>query len=335
MFSLQKNELQGGKKMNKINIDKDAMKADHPEYFKQESAYEVKKAETINPAISQLPVATEWKTYGVSNDNLEHVEVPFKTTIMVNRQPVAVMSKRYKLVQHAEAFRPIIEGLTLKGVTDFQYTMWHTDKLANLAVYLGEGVDGVKMGFRCINSFDGSYAITFGMSAYQKQDEVKIVEKEQVMVWGFRQVCSNGMVIKVPLKTCKYLDAVTVTTIKELMTQHQRIIHMGNVAGKLEAVQYTVEAFYLLKEPINRMIIDAQNSKLTKEVARAFIEKYVSKRFAARYMEQYGLEDQTLWGLYNAVTYVASHTKTFSNSKRELVLAKAADLLEKELVVAN
>jgi len=127
-----------------------------------ESKYKLRSADTVNQAIAQLPVATNWDIDAVHRIDYgleERKSVPWKQAIMVNGLPVAVMSKRYKIVQHEEAFRPIIEGLTLRGIDNFQYSMWNTESIANLAVYLGEGEDGVKLGFRCINSFDGTYAI--------------------------------------------------------------------------------------------------------------------------------------------------------------------------------
>lgn len=299
-----------------------------------ESIYKTQNAEVINLEIAKLPKAQAFDIY-FQPTFWSQENVPRRKVVVVNSEKyknecVSIMSYSYKLIQHEEAFRPIIEGLTLMGAQNFQFTMWNNARQANLAVYVGEGVDGVKFGFRCKNSFDGSSAINFGYSAYRRIVETQIVEKEHVLVWGMRQVCSNGLIMKVPLKTCKYMDAVQVTRIKELINENSRIKHMGDVHTKLKMVQHIVEAFTLLKQPLNMMIIDAQSHTLRREDAIEFIKKYFGRRKLDSIMERYDMEDATLWGLYNSITFIASHSD-LKDSMRENMTMGAADLLEGEL----
>jgi hypothetical protein len=285
-------------------------------------------AENVNAAIAALPIATEKKIY----DELGNVEENWKR-IEVDGVTVDIPSKHYVLKQHEQAFRPVIEGLTVSGVENFEFSLWNTRKRAHLAVFVGELEDGVKFGFKVTNSFDRSLAIHFGAKAYQQQKSVEIVERDHVLVWGIRQVCTNGMTMRIPLKTCKYLDTQEVVKIKDLLKMKGRILHVGNdVDKKLESMQYVVEAFTLLKNPLNMMIIDAQNFHLNPIEARELILKYVGKRRMDKYLELWGQEEKTLWGLYNSITFLASHSIEFKSTLREGLLTKAANLLEGELM---
>jgi hypothetical protein len=303
----------------------------------QFSRYGVKKSDTISAELQALPKA---ETYDVFARNMhssegEIIAVPGKKAIVVNGEPVAVMSKRYALVQHEQAFRPIVDGLTMRGISDYQYSMWSDNGRASMAVYVGEAADGVKFGFKASNSFDGSSAINFGFKAYQRQETLNIVEKEHVLVWTVRQVCMNGALVRVPLKTCKYLDVETTVKIKEYLSESARIRHVGKVADKLQVIQYVTEAFCLLQGPLNMMIIDAQRMAVTPEKAREMVYKYVGLRVREQIVNQYYKDgDFSLWGLFNSVTFLASHG-AMEDDARERLLEKAATMLEAELMPAE
>jgi hypothetical protein len=286
-------------------------------------------AEKINDALDKLPVGTEHRLF-----DSEGVEVEGHKLIRVNGKDIDVPSDMYVMKQHREAFRPIIEGMTLRGESDWKFAMWSNNKRANMGVFVGEATDGVKFGFRVTNSFDRTLAINFGMKAAQKQESVRIVEREHVLVWGYRQVCSNGMIAKIPLKTCKYLDAVTITKFKELLSQEGRILHLAGVDSKLKDMQFIVEAFLLLRNPLNRMIIDAQAMKLDRFKARQFLKKYVVLRRQDEILSRFNMEEQTLWGLVNAATFIASHRSDLSDSVREKRLIEASNLMTGELLEA-
>lgn len=292
--------------------------------------YNLLEGNRVNECIATLPVATEQKVYTEKNGR-----IPNRKAILVGNEVVDVVSDRYSIVQHAQAFRPIIEGLTVRGIQNFKFSIWATTTRANMNVFVGKADDGVNFGFKCTNSFNRTSAVNYGFSAKQISQTVEIVEKDHVLVWGMRQVCSNGMVMRVPLKTCKYLDTELVTKVKELLTQRTRLKHVGMVHSRLEDIQYVVEAFLLLKNPINMMIADAQNYPLSKQRAMFLIQKYVGRRRMDKYLQLYKREEQTLWGLYNAFTFYASHEQGISDSARERKLLQSAELLEKELIVPS
>lgn len=289
--------------------------------------FQLQEAEGINAAIGSLPIA---ETKPIMVDG---VVVPEYVATVVKGKVIDIPSAKYVLTQHEEAFRPVIEGLTVSGVANFKYTLWASNKRANMAVFVGEVDKGVNYGFRVKNSFDRSSSIDYGFNAMQINQKVEVVEREHVLVWTYRQICKNGAIMKVPLKTCKYLDSVTVTKFKELLSVKKNIKHIGEVSQKVNEMQYITEAFMLLRQPLNAMILDAQKISVTQEKAEALIEKYVGKRKMERYLELYGKEEQTLWGLFNSLTYYASHNGVDTNRKREKLLQKASDLLEGELIV--
>ena len=184
--------------------------------------FTLNEATTINSEISKLPIA-EIKDIIVSGKTVEN-----RKAVVVNDEVIDISSSSYVLKQHEDTFRPIISGLTMSGIHDFKYSLYYTLSRARLNIYVDE-VSGVNFGFQCLNSFDRTSSINYGFRAYQKLESIKIVEKTHVLVWGFRKVCSNGMMLKIPLKTSKYLDSVVVTKIRELLSHTNRIIHTGNV----------------------------------------------------------------------------------------------------------
>jgi hypothetical protein len=293
--------------------------------MEQMNFWVMEPAENINKRIAELPTATEVEL--IRADTKKVVET--RKAIVVNDTIVNTPTEKYVLVQHEGAFRPIVEGLTVSGVKDFTFSLWHTLGRANLNIMIGEAKDGVKYGFKITNSYDGSHAIRFGYEATKRESYVEIVEKEHVTLWGYRQVCSNGLKIKVPLKSVKYLDAVQRERIKVLLGGKKSMKHLGSdLKDKVTSLQYVVEAMLLLKGPLNMMIIDAQRYKLNKNQAEKLIEKYVMQRKIDMFMDQFESQrGNDLWSLYNAVTWIASHRKDLSIKQRERYMDKASNLL--------
>lgn len=296
------------------------------------SYWEKRPATEINQAIAELPEAELHRVQDAKTGKM----IKNRYVTVVDGKHVDFPSDQYVLKQHSETFRPVVEAITLRGIEDFEFSLWSTLTRATLAVYVGEATDGVNFGFQVTNSVNRSTSIRYSLKAYKQTSRVKMVEKEHVLVWGYRQTCDNGMVVKVPLKSCKYMDAVRVKKIKELLDINTRIIHKGeNVDSQLEKVQYLVEGFLLLKDPLNMMIIDAQKYELTRDEAEKFLEKYIGRRRMDRYLELYGREEQTLWGLYNSITFLASHQDNLSTNVREKLLVRAGDMLTNELMINN
>ena len=305
-------------------------------------------ASQINDVLDALPTAelralyaeTPDETVAYSTDkekvNASNLVPLTDKGVFVADAHIANVSKDYKLVQHRQAFAPIVEALAVKGVENYEFTAWANNRKAFLGVLVAEANDTLQYGFRCSNALDGSGSISYGLKAKRVDQFAEIVEKEHVTVWGIRKTCSNGSIIKIPLKSTKYLDVETREKVTQLMTEFKNIRHTKGAEERVLEVQYLVEAFLLLRNPLNRMIFDAQKLHLEPAKVKELITKYVGERVVKRIEQDfYRHDDRSLYGLWNAVTSVASHTDDYKDGTRNSLLDKAANLLTGELLLAE
>jgi hypothetical protein len=289
----------------------------------------VKAAELINPAIAQLPTAELVDI--VPTDYVGDVEQlsRFKGVRVRNNKGninyPQIAGKDYKIVQHAEAFRPIIEGLTIAGNKDFMFSLNSNFKEADLRIYSGYGYDGVAIGWRIVNSFCGHKTLRYGVEVNNQRSYIELV--------GYRQSCANGMVVKVPLNEATIIQPELVVELKNKIADAEfSFKHTGGVMDRVKTVQYIAEALELLKKPMEEMIKKAGKIKIDdKKEIKKLIKLHVGKRYYGKVKSQFAAEEGDLWGLYNAITYVASHDKDLTDSSRNLLLDKAANLLLVEL----
>jgi len=280
----------------------------------------MRKSDATKATLKDIPKATlrPIKMRGV--DNPKSI-----MGVVVEDRLVSTVSKRYKLVQHSEAFEPIFKGLHRTG-TPYDFALYQTDTKAFLSVFVDEVEledSGIRLGFQALNSIDGTTAIKYLAYSENVSKTIEIV--------GYRLACSNGMKVRVPLEEAEFVRKEVREKVEKLLTMSQKIAHLGDVEHKIEAVQYVVEAMALLKDPVKRIIEKAKNKKVGKKEAKLLIAQYVGKRLSTQIYNQFYDEEQTIWGLYNAITFVASHgvQPTTMNG----LLNKAADLLEGELAV--
>lgn len=285
----------------------------------------------LQEAVEQLPRAvrcpiTVNKKFGRANsfDELPDLEEPVSTenyhAIIVNGKMVGAVSPQYKLVQHKDAFRPIADGLDRMGI-DADYNLFTHKGKAWLSVLVENAADTVRIGFSAMNSVDGTTAIRY---AFAMQSVTKTVE-----LVGYRQVCSNGMKIRVPLQNAEIVKLETREEIEKLMEQHQNIVHMGDPKSQIQAIQYVVEAVAMLKDSVSTIIERAQNYQIEeKAVLKELISVYVGKRMSQKIEDQFYKEHPSVWGLYNAITNVASHADIAETTSTGLI-DKAAVMLEK------
>lgn len=297
------------------------------------SHYRMQSAEHINAAIKALPRAEEMDLIAVGRTaTADRREIPNWKTIRVDyaglSRFVNCPTKKYQLVQHEEAFRPIIEGLTQAGEKNFQFVMVANHKKAAMQVYTtGVGYDTVSLGFSVTNTLDGTSTINYGFSQFREQKYIELV--------GYRQVCSNGMKIRVPLDEAEFVREEIRTKVQNLLSEHAAIKHTKMALERVQAMQYVTEALSLLREPVERMIKAAQKFTLDDEDRiKELIKKHVGKRHLKKIQEAYAEDTTTqgdLWGLYNAITYVASHDEKLKVGARETLLNKASNMLVAEL----
>lgn len=235
---------------------------------------------------------------------------------------VGAVGKGYALVQHKDAFAPIVKGLENSGA-EYDWRMDWKRGRAWLDVATFNAADTVKIGFRAMNSIDGSTAIKYGFNLSRVHGYVELV--------GYRKVCSNGMMVRVPLDNAEIVKKEVRGKLEELMAEQEKIIHRGQPEAQIEAVQFVVEAVALLGPSVNRMIEKAAVQEMGKKEARELINKYIGKRLEERLMGQFDRESPTLWGLYNAVTNVATHGK-LAKTTAEGLMRRSAKMLTEAMV---
>ena len=292
----------------------------------------------LGKSLKTLPIA---KAENVRTDS--GVVADNHKAIVVNGKVVSILTNKYRLVQHKEAFKPIIESVKLAGVKFFNYNLLADTKKAHLDIYTETARDdkeGIEFGFRCTNTFDGRSSIKFNMQLSKAQRWVELVEKDEVSVWGFRMACKNGMMVKVPLAYEKVVRPEERAKITTLLNQAKSVAHFEpSVKKGLSEIKYIIEALLILRDPIERLIKIADSISLEgfdKEDIIKLVTKYIGKKMSKSVFDQWAKsteENITLWGLFNAVTALATHRKDLSETTRQRLYEKAADMLEAEIVV--
>jgi len=276
------------------------------------STFDLRQGEEVNEAISQMPVAQEQDVFiaGGLQKVFSH------KAIVVDDKVIDIPTKNYKLVQHSEAFRPVVEGITLAGVKDFTFSAYSTNKVGYLNLYIGsinDGTSHINVGMQISNSLNRTLSVKYGFKFNEREAHIEIV--------GYRQVCSNGLKIRVPLEQAEIIRPELREQIKNLLTEKYTFKHVGNVKVKILDMQYVSEAFSLLVEPLELYIkkaksIDINVSSVIIDSVKSIIRKHVSERMTKKILEQFsenaGIEGTSLWGLFNAITYIASHNSTVS-----------------------
>ena len=300
--------------------------------MKQISSYAQRESSEINKALEAIPKAELWQIKAVKpvEDALEFVDTKRFLAVVVDKKIVSTVTPKYVLVQSADAFRPVVEGVTLAGVQDFKFSLLALETKAYLNLLVTDA-DGIKIGFRVSNSIDGKSALRYGFDMERRVKENVLIQDHIVTVWGVRQICANGMKIRVPLAWKEVVREVERIKILELFSESTRLEHIGNVADKVKAMQFVAEAFIYMREPVKRILNLAKKFSIEdREIAKKLISKYVGRRIEERILNRFDQEEDSLWGLYNACTYVASHDG-LSVSTNESLLNKSAVMLEREL----
>ena len=210
----------------------------------------------------------------------------------------SIQSKNYRLVQHAEAFAPVIESLMAGGQKRALARIYENKARAFMTLVFPEikvtPKDGhsLMLGFIARNSYNGTLSV-------------------RVDGYGLRKVCMNGMVFG-----------------KELLGSF-REIHIG---GKPSSISDRVQVFMEqisrridpLRDTINAAIEEPLDSKLAELVLNRV--GFGKKRTEELLTHFETLEDQNRWGLYNAITHYASHTAKTEQVARRFE-ARAARVL--------
>ena len=306
----------------------------HNGFAEQKSVFALQSADKINEVLGQLPKATPLKlwTSGFDAETPETAKAVenFKAIYVASEKKSGIVNcptNRYEIVQHEQAIRPIVDALVESGVKNFQFNAQSTLSWANLNIFVGEaGHDGVRLGFRIGNSFDSSSAVNYGVDLTHS--------KSYVVLQGYRQVCSNGLKIRVPLMEAEIVKEELREQLTSIFKERTRVLHTKSAESKIEAIKYVVEAVSLLKVPVELLIKKAQSWTINDSPHfKELIKVHVGRRFATKVINQYNKDspNESLWDLVQAMTWVASHDPSLSTTARETLIDKASEMMTAEL----
>lgn len=274
------------------------------------------------------------------NKNSKYNEVETKKGVLQNKEIIATVSNHYVLVQHREAFKNAIEQLEVPEDAKLEVN-WYKGK-ASMQIFFDElkvddGKLGIDMAFQIKNSYDGSTAL--GLSV--KRNMIEKGDK-YIVFYGLRQVCSNGMKIKISLAEMmpeelnklnpeKDVIAETKQDIKETITSSFKgsVRHMGK---KFDMKYQNLFTMAKMAVPlIESKIKQAMKNKITDV---EFIKWLDSQNFTQkaidgillRYNASIAEEGANRWTAYNAITAYASHD-TQSQIQQEKIIDKAWELV--------
>jgi hypothetical protein len=240
-----------------------------------ERVLHLSQAETREVSVQGLPTPQYMGIWNTSKDVLESIQ-----------------SKDYRLVQHGEAFSPIVETLQMAGYKNAKTRIYEGNGKAVMTLLFPEikvvPKDGneLMLGFMAKNSYNGSLAVS-------------------IEGYGFRGICSNGMILG-----------------KSLLGSF-REIHMGRQHSTIRTSIHAFMEEIATRIPRVKTAIDmAIEEELTPELAKIVLEKV---GFGTRRVEQFAevynqTQEPSRFGLYNAVTYFASHDATSEATARRYEL---------------
>ena len=224
-----------------------------------------------------------------------------------------VVSNRYALIQHKDAFKPVLETLKTMGKNQVRAEFIQNKGRAWMSIVfpettINDGQDGIEMGIQMKNSYESgmSLQITSTRSYY---------EGRFLTFFGYRRVCSNGMMVRVPwteINKGAKVDEIR----KEYVTEKEvglgsfstRIWHSGSSEKKMEQISRIVKTLTDCIPYIQTLVDKARQHHLEPEEASKMLEGIgLGKRMVEKVMKLYANDEQSRFGLYNSVTYYASH----------------------------
>ncbi len=284
--------------------------------------------ERLRQAVTQLPLVSWTPIYRGDNNQ----PIKGKKLMLSDGQPVGIVSKKYKEVQHYEAFGKILDGIEKLDDTQktkIKYTITNNKAMAWMGVMVNQAGDGINYGFRAINSYDGKSALRYDMKVNNNVRRTFWKTEKYVTLWGVREICNNGMKVNVPLEWDLIITPEEKLIVENLLKQSKRILHMKDPHKEIEGIQYLVEAMVLLEKPLTKMVNMAKAAKIENlDKAKQLITKYIGRKTAEHIIDSYTNDpDKSLWGLYNSVTFTATH-RTYTKGTMEKLLDKSAVMLE-------
>ena len=298
---------------------------------------QVMRIEELGRRVEALPSVKEVPLDFVWDGRLENAA---RYKALVNEKTgylEAVVSRSYSAVQHKEAFGAVV-GTLQEACPDAKIRAavlldkgraWMSVVFSDMRA--DDGAQGVELGFTAMNSYDRSSSVHFGGTQNRQTGHFEF--------FGLRLACMNGMTMRVPIADWDKLevknkidahigDIVGVSkefvgkTVEEAATALS-FRHIGRVDRKLEGVSLMVSAL-----PCAATLLRARVKTMHAESVNAFEarEKLNKLGFGARttqnIMACFASEENTAWGLYNAVTHHATHGARVSPRRMQEMLTQ-------------
>ena len=260
-------------------------------------------------------------------------------------QLATIASKNYTLIQHSTAFGAVLDAITAvktnpqvkARVEERNGRAWMTVVFEDIIAK--DGAQGIEIGLKATNSFDKTSSLKYGGQGKQSTGAFEF--------FGYRRTCSNGMAIR--LESINWELVKPEAEAKAIGDQFARleaqvirvdasqsIRHYGqNAIIKLDGIMSALAKLPYVAKNLEERIVEAQSEAIAEKEAGEMLEKLgYCDRTHKRLMEQFEHEEQTRWGLYNAITAYASHTERLSPLAVERELNKAKPLLMTARVIA-
>jgi hypothetical protein len=286
----------------------------------------------MNCKINELPRAEIVDLF--YNDG-DYKQIDKKKGVLQNEEIIATVSPYYHLVQHEDAFNLALKELEVPQDNKLECS-WHKGK-ARMRVFFDElkindGKMGIDMAFEINNSYDGSTALGLSM----KRNFLEKGEKH-IVFYGLRQICSNGMKIKIPLSEMlpQEIDKMKPENViaeekQDVLNQSQKefvgsVKHIGKDFGMKYKNLFEMAkiAIPIIEEKIKHAI----EKNITNEEFMLWLQdRMFTKKSIKGILERYDNQDENVWGAYNAITEYASHY-TKSDLQKEELIDKAWELM--------
>jgi hypothetical protein len=213
-------------------------------------------------------------------------------------------TSKYKLIQHNEAIKSVIEVLNNLNLTGTGILRDFGDKIVLEFLFkdktIEDGEEGIHLGFRIINSYDMSYSL-FGE------------------LFAYRVACSNGMVLGKAIKDVGF-----------------RRLHYGEVDVKKIMREFLVQAINSedkLKMLVSKAMKDTYEWQLAEEILTKLI--YI-KKYREKIIELLqNKANLTRWDVYNAITQTATHGEELTEVAKEFLQRQAQKLLLNEPIAVR
>ena len=298
---------------------------------------QVMKIEQLGKLVEALPSVKEVPLDFIWDGRLKNAD---RYKALVNEKTgylEAVVSRSYSVVQNKDAFGAVVNTLQeacpdakiRASVLLDKGRAWMSVVFSDMKA--DDGAQGIELGFTMMNSYDRSSSVHFGGTQNRQSGHFEF--------FGLRLACMNGMTMRVPISDWDKLEVknaadarvgdvvgVSKEFVGETVQEAASALsfrHIGRVDRKLEGVSLMVSALpcaaTLLRARVKKMHAESMNAF----EARARLNKLgFGPRTTQSIMACFASEENTAWGLYNAVTHHATHGARVSPRRMQEMLAQ-------------